>query len=77
MTDCTREATLEDPETPQTASQESQGRGLDHQRDGFRPYSLEAKHGPAIITGSTPQRYGHGPRNARRELARAGLGVKG
>jgi hypothetical protein len=33
--------------------------------------------GPAIITGSTPQRYGHGARNARRALAKAGLSAKG
>lgn len=33
--------------------------------------------GAAVITGATPQRYGHGPRNARRQLARAGLGAKG
>ena len=29
--------------------------------------------GQAVITGSTPQRHGHGPRNARKALARAGL----
>jgi hypothetical protein len=33
--------------------------------------------GPYVITGATPQRRGHGPRNARRELARAGLTGKG
>ena len=33
--------------------------------------------GQAVITGSTPERRGHGPRNARRALARAGLGAKG
>lgn len=31
-------------------------------------------HGPAVFTGSTPKRYGHGPENARRRLAKAGLG---
>jgi hypothetical protein len=35
------------------------------------------EHGPAVITGSTPQRYGHASRNARRALTRAGLGAKG
>lgn len=35
------------------------------------------RHGPAIITGSTPQRYGHGAGNARRALARAGLAAPG
>lgn len=30
--------------------------------------------GRAVITGSTPKRYGHGPRNTRKALARAGLG---
>ena len=33
--------------------------------------------GPAVITGATPKRYGHGPRNAQRALAKAGLGAKG
>lgn len=33
--------------------------------------------GQAVITGSTPQRRGHGPQNARRALARAGLGTEG
>jgi hypothetical protein len=33
--------------------------------------------GRAVITGSTPERYGHGPANARRALARAGLGARG
>jgi hypothetical protein len=37
----------------------------------------ESPLGEAVITGGTPQRYGHGPRNARRELARAGLAGKG
>jgi hypothetical protein len=32
--------------------------------------------GAVVITGSTPQRYGNGPRNAVRALARAGLGVR-
>jgi hypothetical protein len=32
--------------------------------------------GTAVVTGSTPERYGHGPRNARRALARAGLRVR-
>jgi hypothetical protein len=33
--------------------------------------------GPSVITGSTPQRYGHAPRNERRKLTRAGLAAKG
>ena len=33
--------------------------------------------GPAVFTGSTPKRRGHGPLNARRDLAKAGLGAKG
>ena len=33
--------------------------------------------GRAVYTGATPKRYGHGPRNERRALAKAGLGAKG
>jgi hypothetical protein len=33
--------------------------------------------GQAVMTGGTPKRYGHAPRNERRNLARAGLGAKG
>lgn len=32
--------------------------------------------GPAVITGSTPQRKGFGPRMERRDLERAGLGAR-
>lgn len=33
--------------------------------------------GRALITGSTPKRRGHGPRNSERAFAKAGLGKKG
>lgn len=32
--------------------------------------------GRPVITGSTPESYGHGPRNALKELAKAGLGAR-
>jgi hypothetical protein len=32
--------------------------------------------GQAVMTGSTPKRYGHGPRNEQRAFAKAGLGAK-
>lgn len=33
--------------------------------------------GRAVYTGATPKRYGHGPRNERRALAKAGLAPPG
>jgi hypothetical protein len=77
MTAYTRETTLEDPQAPETASQESQGRGMDRKRDGRRASSLDSSPWPVRDHRGDSAAPGPWPRNAQRRLARAGLSSPG
>jgi len=71
---------LKTPKVPKhlkQAARRARAEGWTIELTGRNHLRWKPPRGRAVITGSTPQRNGHSPRNEQRSLAKAGLAPPG